>query len=94
MACAFGMTGSQALGMLGHLYPALQTPLVVLITILVTMVCRFYAVPPRGSLFFVMSAAIAAYSLCRAAMRSRRWERSQWARCWRSALRSCTACTS
>lgn len=62
MACAFGMTGSHALGSLGHLYPPLVVPLLVLITILVTMVCRFYAVPPPGSLFFVMAAAIGAYS--------------------------------
>ncbi len=62
MACAFGMTGSHALGMLGHLYPPLVVPLLVLITIVVSMVCRFYAVPPPGSLFFVMAAAIGAYS--------------------------------
>ena len=50
MACAFGMTGSHAMGMLGHLYPPLVVPLLVIITILVTMVCRFYAGPPPGSL--------------------------------------------
>lgn len=62
MACAFGMTGSHALGMLGHLYPPLVMPLLVIITILVTIVCRFYAAPPPGSPFFVMAAAIGAYS--------------------------------
>jgi Fusaric acid resistance protein-like len=62
MACAFGMTGSHALGMLGHLVPPLVVPLLVIITILVTMVSRFYAAPPPGSLFFVMAAAIGAYS--------------------------------
>ena len=62
MACAFGMSCSHALGMLGHLVPPLLVPLLVVITILVSMVCRFYAVPPPGSLFFVMTAAIAAYS--------------------------------
>jgi hypothetical protein len=62
MACAFGMTGSYSLGMLGHVVPALVVPLLVIITILVTMVCRFYAAPPPGSLFFVMAAAIGAYS--------------------------------
>lgn len=62
MACAFGMTGSYSLGVLGHLVPALVVPLLVIITILVTMVCRFYAAPPPGSLFFVMAAAIGAYS--------------------------------
>jgi uncharacterized membrane protein YccC len=62
MACAFGMTGAHALGMLGHLYPLLVVPLLTIVTILVTMICRFYAAPPPGSLFFVMAAAIAAYS--------------------------------
>jgi len=62
MACAFGMTASHALGMLGHLLPSLVIPLLVVITILVMMVCRFYMAPPPGGLFFVMAAAIGAYS--------------------------------
>lgn len=62
MACAFGMTASHALGMLGHYHPSLTVPLLALITLLVTMVCRFYAAPPPGSLFFVMAAAIGAFS--------------------------------
>lgn len=62
MACAFGMMGSHALGLLGHLLPSLVVPLLVVITILVMMVCRFYAAPPPGGLFFVMAAAIGAYS--------------------------------
>jgi hypothetical protein len=62
MACAFGMTGSYSLGMLGHLFPPLLVPLLVMIAIVVTMICRFYAAPPPGSLFFVMAAAIGAYS--------------------------------
>lgn len=33
-----------------------------IITILVTMVCRRYAAPPPGSRFFVMAAAVGAYS--------------------------------
>ncbi len=61
MACAFGMTASHALGLLSHLVPALVIPLLVTITLLVTMVVRFYAAPPPGSLFFVMAAAIGAY---------------------------------
>lgn len=62
MACAFGMTACHALGMLGHFHPPLVVPLLAVIAILVTMVCRFYAAPPPGSLFFVMAAAIGAYS--------------------------------
>lgn len=62
MACAFGIAGSYALGILTHLYPPLALPVLVVITIVVTMICRFYGVPPPGSLFFVMAAAIAAYT--------------------------------
>lgn len=62
MACGFGMVACHALGLLGHMVPLLVVPLLAAITILVTMVCRFYAAPPPGSLFFVMAAAIAAYS--------------------------------
>ncbi|MBL0419056.1 FUSC family protein [Ramlibacter sp. AW1] len=62
MACAFGITACHALGLLAHLMPLLVVPLIAVITILATMVCRFYAAPPPGSLFFVMAAAIAAYS--------------------------------
>ena len=62
MACAFGMAGSYALGLLGQLFPPLLVPLLAGITIVVTMICRFYAAPPPGSIFFVMAAAIGAYS--------------------------------
>ncbi len=62
MACAFGLVGCYTLGVLSHLVPALTLPLLTVITMAVTMVCRFYAVPPPGSLFFVMAAAIAAYT--------------------------------
>ncbi len=62
MCCAFGMTASYALGLLGHLLPALVIPLLVLITLLETMVLRFYAAPPPGNVFFVMAASIGAYN--------------------------------
>jgi hypothetical protein len=58
MACAFCMTGSHALGMLGHLVPSLVVGLLVIVAVVVTMVCRFYAAPPPGGLFFVMAAAV------------------------------------
>lgn len=45
VACAFAITGSHAPGMPGHPVPALVVPLLVIITILVTMVCRFCAAP-------------------------------------------------
>lgn len=62
MACAFGMIGSYALGIASHLHPPLALAVLVVISIVVTMICRFYAVPPPGSLFFIMAAAIGAYS--------------------------------
>lgn len=61
MACAFGMSACYALGLMSHFWPALMAPALATITVLVTMVCRFYAVGPPGSFFFVMAAAIGAY---------------------------------
>lgn len=62
MACAFGMTACYALGVLSHFLPLLMMPVLAFIAILVTMVCRFYRLGPPGSLFFIMTAAIGAYS--------------------------------
>ncbi|WP_019140794.1 FUSC family protein [Noviherbaspirillum massiliense] len=62
MASSFGMTGCYALGVMSQFFPALMTPALVFTAILVTMVCRFYALGPPGSLFFIMAAAIGAYS--------------------------------
>lgn len=63
MACAFGMGACYALGVMSHFVPS---PLVVVVltflAIVVTMVCRFYGVSPPGSLFFIMAAAIGAYT--------------------------------
>jgi hypothetical protein len=62
MACAFGLVGCYALGLLSNVYEPLTIPVLALIATLVTMICRFYAVAPPGSLFFVMAAAIGAYT--------------------------------
>lgn len=62
MACSFAMSACYALGVLSHFVPALMMPVLTFIAILVTMVCRFYAMGMPGSLFFVMAAAIGAYS--------------------------------
>ncbi|ATE61975.1 FUSC family protein [Thauera sinica] len=62
MACGFGMAACYALGVMGHFFPAMLMWVITFIAILVTMVCRFYRVGPPGSLFFVMAAAIGAYS--------------------------------
>lgn len=62
MACAFAMSACYTLGLMSHFFPLLMVPVIIFITILVTMVCRFYALGPPGSLFFIMAAAIGAYS--------------------------------
>ncbi|HAF56219.1 MAG TPA: FUSC family protein [Thauera sp.] len=62
MACAFGMSTSYALGLITHFLPLAKVGVLALIALLVTMVCRFYRVGPPGSLFFVMAAAIGAYT--------------------------------
>jgi uncharacterized membrane protein YccC len=62
MACAFGMTACYALGVMSHFLPLVMVVVLTFIAILVTMVCRFYRVGVPGSLFFIMAAAIGAYS--------------------------------
>lgn len=62
MACAFGMVACYALGLMSHLFAPVMMPVLVIVAILVTMVCRFYALGPPGSLFFIMTASIGAYS--------------------------------
>lgn len=62
MASAFGLSACYALGVMSHFFPLLLVPVLSFIAILVTMVCRFYALGPPGSLFFIMAAAIGAYS--------------------------------
>ncbi len=62
MACAFGLTACYALGVMSHLVPALMMGVLTFSAILVTMVCRLYRVGAPGSLFFIMAAAIGAYS--------------------------------
>lgn len=62
MASAFGMTACYALGVMSHLLPPVMMVVLTVTAMLVTMVCRFYRVAPPGSLFFIMAAAIGAYS--------------------------------
>jgi uncharacterized membrane protein YccC len=62
MACAFGMAACYALGLMSHFFPPVMMPVLAFIAILVTMVCRFYGLGPPGSLFFIMTASIGAYS--------------------------------
>lgn len=64
MACGFAMTACYALGLGVHALDAaaVRAPLLALVALLVTMVVRYYRLPPPGPLFFVMAAAIAAYA--------------------------------
>ena len=72
MASAFGMVACYAVGALGHLLPPFLAPLLIpmlgFVAIVVTMVCRIHGVGPPGSLFFVMAAAIGAYTPVEPAM--------------------------
>jgi hypothetical protein len=51
MACSFGLIASFTLGLLSQLLPLAAAPVLAVITILVTMICRFYRLPPPGSYF-------------------------------------------
>lgn len=62
MTSAFGMTACYALGLMSHFLAGLMLPALVFMAMLVTMICRYYRVGPPGSLFFIMAAAIGAYS--------------------------------
>lgn len=62
MVCTFAMAASYALGIMTHAVAAATVPLLTLLAVLVTMACRYYRIGPPASLFFVMVAAIGAYS--------------------------------
>jgi hypothetical protein len=62
MACAFGMTACYALELMSHFFAPVMMPVLVFTAMLVTTVCRFYGLGPPGSLFFIMTASIGAYS--------------------------------
>lgn len=62
MASAFGLCACYTLGLVSHYFALLLVPVLSTIAVLVTMVCRFYAVGPPGSLFFIMAAALGAYT--------------------------------
>lgn len=62
MACAFGLIACYTLGLVCHFFPLALTPLLALLTMLVTMVVRFYRLGPPGAVFFVMAASLAAFT--------------------------------
>lgn len=57
--CAFGFAASFALGVLTSFNPYLSAITLTLNVFMVTVICRFYAVPPPGTLFFVVVACLA-----------------------------------
>ncbi|PXW94212.1 fusaric acid resistance family protein [Sphaerotilus hippei] len=67
MACSFMMTASYALGVASHFLPGLTVVVLATAATLITMLGRIYALGPPGSLFFVMAAAIGAYTPAQAA---------------------------
>ncbi|MBX3622206.1 MAG: FUSC family protein [Rhizobacter sp.] len=62
MACAFGMNACYALGVLCHPFTGLLLPVITVVSMLVMMVSRYYALAPPGGLFFIMALAIGAYT--------------------------------
>lgn len=62
MACCFGMIGCYTAGLLGHLVPLAEVPLITSAAILVTMICRYFRVGVPGSLFFIMPMAIGTFA--------------------------------
>lgn len=64
MACGFAMAASHALGLGVHMLelPGLRPLLMALVALVVTMAVRYYRLPPPAQLFFVMAAAIGAYT--------------------------------
>lgn len=62
MSCSFGMLACYTLGAFSHFYPPLIVLSLSVITTLVTIVCRYYQIGTPGSLFFLMVAAVGAYS--------------------------------
>lgn len=62
MACAFGMTACYTLGLISQFFPVFMVPSLIFISVLATMVSRFYGLGPPGSLFFITAAGIAAYT--------------------------------
>lgn len=62
MACAFGLAACYCFGLLCHFVPYLVIPMLVVVSILVSMICRFFGMGPPGSLFFIMAASIGAYT--------------------------------
>ncbi|MGB2902725.1 MAG: FUSC family protein [Candidatus Dechloromonas phosphoritropha] len=62
MVSSFGMSACYTLGVMCHFLPLLLVPVLTFIAVVVVMVCRFFALAPPGSVFFIMAAAIGAFT--------------------------------
>src|SRR3546814_11585671 len=64
MACGFAITACYALGLGVQALDVtgLRAPLIALLALVVLMAVRYYRLPPPGPVFFVMAAAIGAYT--------------------------------
>lgn len=58
LCCAFGMLTCYSLGVISQFTPMLMVPTLWIITTVITIACRFFMLPPPGSLFFIMAASI------------------------------------
>src|SRR3546814_11784152 len=63
-ACGFAITACYALGLGVQALDVtgLRAPLIALLALVVLMAVRYYRLPPPGPVFFVMAAAIGAYT--------------------------------
>ncbi len=62
MTCSFGIITCYSLGILCQFNPQLMVLSLSIIAMVVSMACRFFMLPPPGSLFFIMAASIGMYT--------------------------------
>jgi len=62
MAFSFGMICCFTIGAFAHVVPVARVPLITVMAILATTLCRYYRVGPPGSVFFILACAIGAYT--------------------------------
>ncbi|RKF18293.1 FUSC family protein [Altericroceibacterium spongiae] len=60
--CAAMLTFCYTLGLVCHLVPNFTLPVITLVAIVTTALCRHFQLIPPGSLFFMMATAIGAYA--------------------------------
>jgi len=62
MTCSFGMVTCYSLGIICQFSPHLMIFSLCIISMVVSMACRFFMLPPPGSMFFIMAASIGMYT--------------------------------